>query len=319
MSNITPIQPNFYTPIETKFIEQGNVDKATFEKEASFAIQHLSNNPYLQKADGNSILKAVLNIAQIGLTLNPVSKYAYLVPRYNGATKTLECVLDPSYTGLVKLLTDSGSVNSINCQIVYEGDDIEIDMASDKKVTKHVPYILTGKEKGNPIAVYSLATLFDGSFHCELMSIKEVHDIRERSESYKAYKAGKVKSCVWTTDEGEMTRKTCIKRHFKHLPKSNKIEQLEKAIDLSHVAGGFTEPVSYTSIGLIESLLQTANLSEEEKDKIESEISLIEYEHQARKVIKHLQKNEQILGVERFPHTQKEIQELTKLKADTEK
>lgn len=316
MSNITPINKDFYKPIESVFINQGGLNKSDFEREASFAIQHLSKNPYLQKADQKSILKSVLNIAQTGLTLNPISKYAYLVPRYNGATKTLECVLDPSYTGLVKLLTDSGAVKSINCQIVYDGDDIEADFASDKKIVKHVPYLLTGKEQGNVKLVYSVATLHDGSYHAEIMSINEVNDIRDKSEAYKAYKAEKTKTCIWVDHYTEMVRKTCIKRHFKHLPKSGNLENLEKAIDLSHVASGIAEPVSYTSIGLIESMLQTANLSEEEKDKIESEISLIEYEHQARKVISYLNKNEQILGVERFPHSQKEIQELTKIKAN---
>ena len=68
------------------------LSKEQFNKEASFAIQHLAKNPYLQKASKTSILQSVLNIAQTGLTLNPVSKYAYLVPRYNSSTKELECV-----------------------------------------------------------------------------------------------------------------------------------------------------------------------------------------------------------------------------------
>lgn len=316
MKELTPINKEFYNPIQEGFIQQSGLTRGDFEREASFAVQHLSKNPYLQKANGNSILKAVMNVAQTGLTLNPVSKYAYLVPRYNGATKTLECVLDPSYTGLVKLLTDSGAVKSINCQLVYDGDDVDIDMASDRKITKHIPYLLTGKEKGLIKFVYSVATLHDGSFHAELMSWSEVEDIRDGSEAFKAFKEGKTKSCIWIKHEGEMSRKTCIKRHFKHLPKSGNLEPLEKAIDLSHVASGHAEPVSYTSIGMIESMLKTANLSEDEKSKIESEISLIEYEHQARKVLSYLNRNEQILGIERFPYSQKEIQELTKLKAN---
>jgi recombination protein RecT len=314
MSQIQVIKKDI-SKIESNWIEQSGLDKSEFNKEASFAIQHLQKNEYLQGATRDSILKAVLNTAQVGLTLNPVSKQAYLVPRYNSQLRQLECVLDPSYVGLTKLLTDSGSVKYINCQLVYDGDEIEIDLATDKKIVKHIPYILTGKEKGFIKLVYSIATLHDGSFHVEYMSIKDVEEIRDRSEAYKAFKKGKTKTCIWETDKGEMTRKTCIKRHFKHLPKTNRVEKFEKAVDLSMQANGFNEPVSYNSIALAETLMRSANLSEEEKAKIENELYSIEYEHQARKLISHLKDNEQVLGVERMPHSMSDIQKLTKQKA----
>lgn len=315
MSDTSILSTDFFVPIKDRFISQNGFDESAFNREVSFAIQHLHKNPYLQKADPVSVLKAVLNISQIGLTLNPVSKHAYLVPRYNGATKSLECVLDPSYIGLSKLLTDSNSINNISCQLVYEGDEIDIDMSSDKKIEKHVPYMFTDNERGNIKGVYSLASLSTGEKHCELMSIVDVNDIRERSESYKAFKSGKVKSCIWITDYGQMIRKTCIKRHYNQLPKSAINGNLENAIELSNVSSGFSKPVTFGAISMIESLINSCNLSEDEKSNIWDEVYSIEYQHEASKIIDHLKSNEQILGLERFPHSQKEIQDITKQKA----
>lgn len=265
-------------------------DESTFKKEISFALQILEKNDYLQKCDRNSILSSVLNVAQIGLSLNPARKEAYLVPRY--VNKSLQCCLDPSYIGLQKLLTDSGSVTSIECQIIYEGDDVEINMADSRKVTKHVPYILTGKPKGQIIGVYSIAKLHDGSFHIEIMSKADIDEIKERSEAYKAYKAGKTKTTIWITDEGEMSRKTVVKRHFKFLPKSDKTDKLSQAIDLDNFANGFDEPVNYHSIDLIESLIDTSAFDQEMKAKLFNDASQVDTQNQANRMIKYLKDNQ---------------------------
>ena len=92
------------------------------KQEISFAIQIINKSPQLQKCSKESLQVAVLNISNIGLSLNPASKEAYLIPRWNSAAKQNEACLEPSYVGLVKLLTDAGSVTSVLCQLVHEGD-----------------------------------------------------------------------------------------------------------------------------------------------------------------------------------------------------
>ena len=55
-----------------------------YKREASFALQALTDNDYLASlAMGNqdSLKRAVINVAAIGLSLSPVHKLAYLVPR----------------------------------------------------------------------------------------------------------------------------------------------------------------------------------------------------------------------------------------------
>jgi len=201
-------------------------------RELSFAMQHFAKNEYLDGATPASKLRAIVNISQVGLTLNPVAKEAYLVPRYS-KDNGLECVLDPSYVGLVKLLTDAGSVKSILTNVVYENDKFELNLADTVTPVKHQPELINSK-RGSRIGCYSLATLGNGSKQVEWMDIEQINEIRERSEGYKSWKSGKAKSCIWDSDYSEMCRKTVIKRIYKYLPRTQKMDLVDKAIDLSN-------------------------------------------------------------------------------------
>lgn len=260
-TKLTVIDEKFYDSIKPTFVQLTN--EKVFKREIGFAIQALRKNTYLQSCSIESVLEAVSNISQTNLTLNPVLKYAYLIPRKG------KCVLEPGYQGLIKLATDSDSIISINVQLVYEGDDCEIDLASDKKILKHVPYLLTGKEKGKILFGYSSALLKGGSIHVEIMSIKQILDVREYSESYKHYKSKKEKgewaSTVWESDAPEMCRKTIVKRHFKYLPKSEN-KYLEKAIELDNEDYDF--PLSYEQGNYIESLLMSSAIPNERENEI---------------------------------------------------
>src|SRR5689334_11701957 len=100
-----------FSNVEKPMQEAGfSIEKV--KQEISFAIQHVNKSPQLQKCTTESLQMAVLNISNIGLSLNPAAKEAYLIPRWNGVTKVTEAALEPSYVGLVKLLTDAGSVTS---------------------------------------------------------------------------------------------------------------------------------------------------------------------------------------------------------------
>jgi recombination protein RecT len=113
MANLTNIED--FKLEASKRMEDFGLDKVTVMKEISFALQHISKNKSLEKCSPESKLKSVVNISQIGLTLNPVAKEAYLVPRWNSVSGGMECCLEPSYVGLIKLLTDAGSVTSVVC------------------------------------------------------------------------------------------------------------------------------------------------------------------------------------------------------------
>jgi len=201
MSNIVP---QTFETIKERFCKV--MDEQTFTKEVSFAVQHIGNNKYLADCKQESLMKAVYNIALTGLSLNPIHKLAYLVPRFTGGNKI--AVLEASYQGLVKLLTDTGSIQNVYSHLVYKEDEFEVSLGTSSEII-HKP-----KFKSKEIThVYAVAILNDGSKQFEIMDIGQLHDIRALSESYKAFVAKKVSSCIWVTHEGEMCRKTVISVH----------------------------------------------------------------------------------------------------------
>lgn len=296
----------FYEPLKSDWLAQSGLAEGEFMKEVSFAVQHIHRNPYLLNCTKVSVLRAVTNLAQVGLTLNPVLKFAYLIPRYNSKSKELECVLEPDYRGLIKLLTDSGAVTSIQANIIHEGDQCLIDMADPNFVKEHIPYFMTGKGKGNTIAAYSLATLKDKSKHFEGMSFADILEIRDRSESYKAYLDKKIPTCTWVTDLHEMCRKTVIKRHSKYLPKSNGMERFEKAVALDNEVHGFREAMDFGLQNYVESLIHNSTLDAEKKLKLEQQLYNLEYKDQAFKMIDMLKDCQPVPGRDYTPHTVKE-------------
>jgi len=292
MNEVSVIRRNDLSPIMSDFIKQSGLRVEDFEKEASFAIQAIAGNDLLQKCSKESLMKCVLNVAQTGLTLNPVRKFAYIVPRYNSKRSIWEGVLEPSYVGLCKLITDAGVVKTITAQLVWNGDEIDIDLAN--HYIKHTPYVITGKPRGEIKAVYSLAILTDGTKHLELMSIQDVDEIMERSTSYIAFKAGKTKSCIWVADKGEMTRKTVIKRHYKYLPKSHEVEFVEQAIEADNNVNGYEKDEEFTiqKYMYIERLIQTCSLPEEKMKQIELELEPGVTDSRANEIITYLNNNQ---------------------------
>ena len=264
-------------------VKEIGVSEVELKKEISFAVQHVAKNPTLSKADGTSIMQAIMNVCQVGLSLNPVTKLGYLVPRWDNYKRINTVAFEPSYQGLCKLLTDTGSIESIYAQLVYENDEFDVSLGTDTEII-HKPKI---GNRGNLVAVYAVAILPSGTKVPEVMSIEEVYDIRERSDSYKAFKAGKIKSCVWTSDEGEMCRKTVIRRIFKYLPKSQSFERMAQAIKYDE--DDYT--ATPNQLNYIDTLLETTSLSLEKQEQITLEMDSYS-QQQAANCINNLKENQ---------------------------
>lgn len=254
-------------------MEEVGMDRKTILKEISFALQHINKSKYLKDCSQLSKRAAIMNIANIGLTLNPVAKEAYLVPRWSTLNRSMEVNLEPSYIGLVKLLTDSGSVKSITAQLVYEGDRtppnvFEMDLADNVRPIVHRP-CLKKSERGELLGVYAVATLPDGLRQAEWMEIEDLHAIRDRSESYQAYNDKKISSCTWVTDEAEMMRKTVVRRIYKYLPRTDRMKRIDAAVALDNSDYAASDnQIEYAS-----ALLETSSFDHEQRAFIENELS----------------------------------------------
>lgn len=265
--------------IKERFIE--TVDEKTFIREASFALQAINSNAQLLKCEKSSIQEAVLNVSLTGLTLNPINALAYLVPRWskNGT----RCVLTPSYQGLCKLATDTGSVMQIYSHPVFDEDEFEIGLGTNPEIV-HKPAFKTTDVSH----VYAVAVLPDGNKQIEVMSREEIQTIMELSEGHKAYKNGKVKKSVWQEWEGEMSRKAVIKRLCKYLPKTEKWDKLNNAIEIDNS----DYQSSFGQESYIESLAMSCSLDHEEAHGLIKEVQDGVTANRAKEIISYLKDNQ---------------------------
>lgn len=187
-----------------------------------------SRQPELAKCSPVSILRAMMQSAELGLEVCSGTNEAYLVSYYNKKANTTEAQFIPGYQGLVKLAVESGKVRNIEARVVYENDAFDYELGMVPKIS-HKP---TLKSRGEVLAFYAIAHLTDGSTQFDLMTKEEVDAIRSRS---KASGFG-----PWVTDYNEMAKKTVVRRLYKMLPKSKAMaDALE--VQAKAEAGDFME------------------------------------------------------------------------------
>ena len=261
-----------------------------FEREASFAIGILKDKPYLvevAQANPDALKRAVINVAAIGLSLNPVHRLAYLLPRDK------KIILAVSYIGLLKLATDCGSIKWAHADVVYATDKFENRGPGIRPVHEFNPF---DEKRGEIVGAYCVAKTNDDEFLTTTMNMIEVESIRDRSDSWKAHKAKGV-STPWQTDKADMIKKTVIRKAYKTWPMSDS-KRFDEAIAISNEADpiDFNAPalaapdaVSAGKIGIIRDMLGVLGRSEEEfvkhcvrafNRKIESLDELLEQEIQ---------------------------------------
>ena len=189
-----------------------------FEREKGFAVQIITASEYLLKvamANKASLANAVTNVAAIGISLNPASKLAYLVPR-----KGAIC-LDISYMGLMHIAQQCGAIQWGQAVIVRKNDTFELTGMDKLPTHKYSPF---ATDRGEIIGVYVVVKTGEGDYLTHPMPLSEVYAIRDRSDAWKAYQRDKSKTCPWVTDEGEMIKKTCVKQAAKYWPRRDRLD-----------------------------------------------------------------------------------------------
>lgn len=195
-----------------------------FQEESMFAMRAINKNDALKNCDITSIKHAIIDIAMVGLTLNPVYEYCYLVP-YDG-----QAVLTVSYRGLSKLATDTGAVLSNTADVIHENDTFRwngLYEIPDHTFDVHKP-------RGNVIGAYCVAEIHSGRFMSEFLSAEQLK---------KCYDAAKTKK-IWNSWYEEQCKKSSTKRASKRWPKSVGTEKLDKVINFMNQYEGsdFEQP-----------------------------------------------------------------------------
>lgn len=224
-------------PLKADFEQVCSEPSINFKRESEFAMQIFANNDYLAKiavANQVSTRSAVMNVAGIGISLNPAQKLAYLVPR-----KGSIC-LDISYMGLMHIAQQSGAIKWCQSAIVRKNDQFRRE-GLDKPPVHIYNDFDTTEQRGDIVGAYVVIKTDDGDYLTHTMRIADIYAIRDRSEAWKAYK-NKGTSCPWITDEEQMILKTVVKQAAKYWPRR---ERLDAAID--HVNTEGEEGINFTA------------------------------------------------------------------------
>lgn len=204
-----------------------STEVVSWQKESQFAIQYFQKNDYLAKtalANPISAQNAIINVAAIGISLNPASKLAYLVPRDG-----MVC-LDISYMGLMHIAMESGVILWGQAKLVHANDTYESNGLDKAPTHKYNAF----GERGAIVGVYCTIKTPGGDYLTEEMSLADVEAVRKTS------KAGFSEKGPWVNHWNEMARKTVVKRASKYWPKANR---LDKAIHvLNEEEGVWIEP-----------------------------------------------------------------------------
>jgi recombination protein RecT len=222
------------------------------EKFEALVIAAVSGNPELLKVNRESLWRACVQGAELGLSLNPTMGEADILVVQGGAQ------FRPRYKGLMKLALQSGEVTSIRSVLVYENDVFEVIEGLRRDII-HKPARGARGALTHVYCVWTLRGLSEPQF--EVMDRQQVMRIKARSP------AGSKGSGPWKTDEEEMWRKTVVRRASKYMPIS--CEAFVKAVAVDNFAEGGVE-IDVTDGGeIIEVGVEEAVVESSQVDAIE--------------------------------------------------
>lgn len=197
----------------------------------------------------SSIIGVVIRIAQLGiLPIKEIGEiYMYYVLDTKDSLYKLQFMI--GYKGLCNIAYKSNQVKKIQAREVYKGDFFDFEYGLNERI-EHKPNF---KSK-EIIYFYSIINLTNGAYFFNVMSTEEVEIIRNETINYK--NAKNKSTTIWATNFADMGSKTVLRRTFKYIP----------------MLYGLIEPLETEVQDFSSQILETSNLSEENKNLLECEI-----------------------------------------------
>jgi len=203
----------------------------TPERLLRVTMSAVQNSPRLLDCDRTSLFSAVMTCAQLGLEPDGVLGQAYLVPFKSGGGMKVQFI--PGYKGLLTLARNSGEIASVQAHEVCEQDSFSYEYG----LNEHLTHRPAEGERGAITHFYAYAKFKDGGHVFEVMTLRDIERVRDASEGYRAFKAGRIRSTPWGEHFVQMGRKTAIRRLANYLPlQVQKASLIEDAVDRGHNA-----------------------------------------------------------------------------------
>ena len=176
------------------------------------ALTALNATPKLAACTRESWLLALMESAQLGLEPNGVRGQAYLIPRWNGRTKTNEVSMQLGYRGLIDLAARAGI--TVQVDEICDGDEYDYQLGTAPKLF-HKP---TLKGRGKAFAYYAIAHFIDG--RPPQFVIMGQGEIDAHRDKFRSSDKG-----PWDEHPEAMARKTVIRQLLNYLPSSIELRQ----------------------------------------------------------------------------------------------
>jgi phage RecT family recombinase len=216
---------------KTKLAQALSGLNVTPERFTRTALAALAASPYVvERCSAGSIVAAILRAATLRLELDPALGQAYIVPRRDQAT------LQIGARGWVDLAHRTGKLIAIDVGDICENDTVDYVRGTSPRLEVRPPI---GKPRGKPIAYYCAAQWRDGGSTVEVMSVEEIHAIRDaHSEEWQRRGA----QSVWGKHPAEMAKKTVVSRARKTWPVAIVAEGVDDDTDVRVVGLAPTPP-----------------------------------------------------------------------------
>ena len=208
---------------QPRFNQLNSHQAVKWEAECLYARQQLLKNEYTFKAAANnpgSLQSAILNVASVGISLNPALQHAYLVPR-DGAI-----CLDISYRGMVKLATDSDAIKDCKSVLVYANDVFIWKGPYEMPDHQADPF---STDRGEVKGAYNIARMSDGSVMVDTVDRAYLDKVRGTS---------KAANGPWKQWPEEMMLKTVTRHASKSWPPGKDRERFDAAVQVMDESEG---------------------------------------------------------------------------------
>ena len=161
----------------------------------------------LRECTQESIYLGLLACAVTGLEPGALKGEAYLVPYRDNKRGVTEATFMPGYRGIIKQARQSREVTAIWSNVVYDGDEFEVDLGSANRIV-HKPSLTARAANPEIIAAYAIARMAAGQDEIEVMDRQDLDAIRKAGND----------SPAWQSWPDQMYRKAPIRRLGKRLP-----------------------------------------------------------------------------------------------------
>jgi recombination protein RecT len=166
-----------------------------------------SRDPKLLECSPRSIVRAVVQAAEVGLELGSPLGEAYLVPFWSSKKQSSEATFVPGYKGLIKLMCLDPNVSHVSAELVRAGDVFDHELGLTPKLV-HRPGPGSDRNRGEVTHAYAVIHYRHGGVPAFTVMDRESLDALEKDGKNKdKYKRG-----PWWQHTDEMRRKCPIRR-----------------------------------------------------------------------------------------------------------